>query len=116
MLVSSVWIKVYTDATVKELLLTDAAVPWYEVEKEIEVIPLGDPELEIIVKNIMTREIIRERLRLINPPAGCPDRMTRLGIKLTFLERTVARITVTDLGFGEFYPQSDKIWEFTINI
>ena len=116
MLISSVWIKVYTDATMKELLLTDAAVPWYEVDKEIEVIPMGEPELEIVLKNIMTREILRERLRLNNPPAGRPDRMSRLGIKLTFLERTVARITVTDLGFGEFYPQTDKIWEFTIDV
>ncbi len=116
MLVSSVWIKVFTDAVAKELLLTDAAVPWYEVDKEIEVIPMGEPELEIVIKNIMTREIIRERLRLNVLPAGRPDRMTRLGIKLTFLERTVARITVTDLGFGEFYPQTDKTWEFTIDV
>ncbi len=116
MLISSVWIKVYTDAAVREQLLTDAAVPWYEVDKEIEVIPLGDPELEIITKNIMTREVIRERLRLNNPPAGRPDRMTRLGIRLTFQSRTRAQLIITDLGFGEFYPQTDRVWEFTIDI
>ena len=116
MLVSSVWMKVYTDASVKEVLLTDAAIPWYEVNKEIEVIPKGEYELELVFRNIMTRETIRERLRVNNPPAGRPDRMTRLGIKLTFQERSVARITVIDLGFGEFYPQTDTIWEFTIDI
>lgn len=116
MLVCSVWIKVYTDAAVKELLLVDAAIPWYEVDKEIEVIPQGEYELELIFKNIITREMIRERLRLNNPPAGRPDRMTRLSVRITFLERSKAKITVTDLGFGEFYPQTDKVWEFTIDV
>lgn len=114
MLVSSVWIKVYTDAEHRELLLTEAAVPWYEVEKDIEVIPEGEPELEIILRNIMTREITRERLHLSNLPAGRPDRMTRLGIKLTFQSRTIAQLTVTDLGFGEICPGTGRVWEFTI--
>ncbi len=116
MLVSSVWLKVYKDAAVRELLLTDAAVPWYEVDKEIEVIPMGEPELELVIKNIMKRETIRERLRLNPPLPGRPDRMTRLGIRLTFMERTVAQIRITDLGFGEFYQPTDQVWEFTINI
>ncbi len=113
MLISSVSIKVYSDAVVKELLLTDAAVPWYEVEKEIEVIPEGEPELEIILRNIMTRELTRERLHLSLPP-GRPDRMTRLGIRLTFQSRTMAQLTVTDLGFGEIHPGTGSTWEFMI--
>ncbi len=116
MLTSSVWIKVYTDAAVRELLLTEAAVPWYEVDKEIEVIPMGEPELEIITKNIMTREVIRERLHLNPPLIGRPDRMTRLSIRLSFPNRSQANIRVADLGFGDFYPPTNKTWEFTIDI
>ncbi len=114
MLVSSVSLKVYMDAVMKELLLTDAAVSWYEVDSEIEVILQGEPELEVILRNIMTKETTRERLRLGQIPAGRPDRMTRLGIRLTFLERSLAKLTVTDLGFGEYYPPSGRVWEFTI--
>ncbi|HKL98542.1 MAG TPA: DUF5716 family protein [Mobilitalea sp.] len=115
MLVSSIWIRVYTDAVTKEIMLTDAAIPWYEVDREIEVIPENIAELEIILRNILTKEITRERLHISNLP-NRPERMTRLGIHLCLTERSKAKITVTDLGFGEIYPETGQIGEFIIDI
>ncbi|NLK27889.1 MAG: hypothetical protein GX306_06055 [Clostridiales bacterium] len=115
MITSSVWIKVYSDARVMEVPLTQAAVPWYEVNETIEVIPEDEAEIEIILRNIMTRDIIRERL-VPNHTPDRPKRMTRLGINLTCTSSTNAKITVTDLGFGDFYPETGRMWEFFIEI
>ncbi|MDF2539420.1 MAG: hypothetical protein K0S76_2441 [Herbinix sp.] len=115
MIQASVGLKVYCDAMVKEVLLTEAALPWYEVNSSIEVIPEEEAELEIIIKNIMTREIIREKIT-IKPLPERPKRMTRLEIKLTFINRTSAKITITDLGFGDFYKSTEQTWEYTFDI
>lgn len=115
MLVSSVWIRVYTDAAVKEVLLADAAIPWYEVNKSIEVIPDEMTELEMVFRNIMTREIIRQRIPL-GSFFGRPERMTRLEINLTCINRSRLKIRLKDMGFGEFYQESGRVWEHVIDI
>ena len=115
MILSSVWLRLYTDATMKEVPITDAAVPWYEVNGSLEVIPDEDTEIEIIIKNIMTRNQIRERLHLNDLPKR-PNRMTRLLINLTCTDKVTAMIKVNDLGFGELYPATDRNWEFIFNI
>lgn len=115
MIASSIWLRVYSDARMKDVQLTEAAVPWYEVKKYIEVIPEDEPELEIILKNIMTREIVREKL-VPNFMPNRPKRMTRLEISLTCLDRSTAIITARDLGFGDIYPETEQIWEFTFTI
>lgn len=115
MLKNSLWIRVYTDAALKEVMLTDAAVPWYEVDSSIDIIPDEEDEIEVISRNIMTREIKRERLKILNLP-NRPTRMTRLSINLTCTSRTQAKILITDLGFGEIYPETGRVWEFLIEI
>lgn len=109
----SIW--VYVDAKLKEIPITDALVPWYEVKNRIEVIPENETELELIFKNIMTREYGKEKLDL-SPLPQRPDRMTRLEISLSCPNRTTAKITVTDLGFGAIYPGTGILKEFTINM
>lgn len=115
MIPCSVWIRVYCDALMKEVLLTEEAIPWYEVNKSVEVIPEGEAELEIIFKNIMTKESIREKIKVDHLP-NRPNRMTRLEINVTFISKTTAKIIVKDLGFGEFFPETGHTWEFSIEI
>lgn len=107
----SMW--VYADAKLKEIPITEALVPWYEIKNSIEIIPEGETELELIFKNIMTREYGKERLDLTPLPER-PDRMTRLAISLSCPDKTTAKITVTDLGFGDIYPGTGVLKEFTI--
>jgi len=110
-----VWLLAYSDAMMKEVLLTKAAVPWYEVNQSIEVIPEDDVELEIITKNIMTKDLIKEKL-VANHLPDRPKRMTRLEINLTFTSKTTAKIMIKDLGFGDFYSETGHTWEFVIEI
>lgn len=110
----SVSVRVYSDALNKEVVLTEAAKPWYEVNHSIEVIPDDTNEIEVVIKNIMTKEVIREKLLLEYPQR--PNRTTRLELNLNFTKKTTARLQVRDLGFGEFYPGTGREWEFLIEV
>jgi hypothetical protein len=115
MITSSVGVRVYLDTKFQEILLAQPGEVWYEVNKSIEVIPEGEPDLEIILKNVMSRELVREKLHFRNLPDR-PDRMTRLEINLTCKNTSTGIIRVNDLGFGDFYPETGCIMEFSIEI
>lgn len=115
MLINAVWIRVYMDGAIKDLLLSEAAVYWYEVDKRIEVILEGEAVIDLITRNIITREVTRERLHLEELP-NRPDRMTRLELRLTFTKRSIMKLTVIDLGFGEHYPETGQVGVFTIDM
>ena len=40
-----------------------------------------------------------------------PERATRLRLEATFESDVKMHIKITDLGFGEFYISSGKVWE-----
>jgi hypothetical protein len=115
MITSFVSIRVYCDAVYKEIPLTEAGETWYEVNKSIEVIPEGEAELDIVLRNIMSRDIVHERKQLKQFNER-PDRMTRLEINLTCKDKSTGILQVTDLGFGEFFSGKGKIMEFTIEL
>jgi hypothetical protein len=115
MISSAVGLRVYCDAAMKDIMLTDAAVGWYEINQSIEVITEDTSELEFIIKDLMTREIRREKINVNHLPDR-PNRMTRLEINLTFTDKTTARIVVKDLGFGDFYPETGRTWEYELEI
>lgn len=115
MVTKSISVRVYSDASYKDIMLTQAGENWYEVNKCIEVIPEGDAELEIVLKNIMTRDITRKSIPLNQFPKR-PDRMTRLKLALTCRDKSTAIITITDLGFGDIYPGSEQTMELSVEI
>jgi hypothetical protein len=115
MITTIVGVRIYKDTKYQEELLTEAGETWYEVNKSIEVIPEGEVELELILKDILSKEIVREKIHLTGLPDR-PDRMTRLEINLTCKDQSTGVIRVNDLGFGEIYPETGCILETTIEI
>ncbi len=115
MITSIVSIRIYKDTKFQEEVLAEAGETWYEVNKSIEVIPEGEAELELILKNIISKEIVREKIRLTGLPDR-PNRMTRLAINLTCKDQSTGVIRVNDLGFGEIYPETGCILETTVEI
>lgn len=115
MIISTVSARVFCDTRFTEVELAQAGAVWYEVNNSIEVISEKDAELEIVLKNVMTRDIIRERM-ILNQFPERPDRTTRLQINLTCRDKSTGVIKITDLGFGEFYPGTGKEMVFTIEI
>lgn len=115
MITSVIGVRVYKDTKFQEVTLAEAGEIWYEVNKSIEVIPDGEVELELVLRNIMTKEIVREKIHLTKLPQR-PERMTRLEIKLTCKDKNTGKITVSDLGFGDIYAETGPIMEFSIEI
>ena len=115
MITSTVGVRVYQDTRYVDAVLANAGSNWYEVDQSIEVIPEGEPELEIILKSVLNREVVREKVHLTKLPER-PDRMTRLEIRMTCKDRATGIIRVQDLGFGEFYSATGPVMEFSIEL
>lgn len=115
MIVNSVAIRAYVDGNIQEIILTDATIPWYEVDSEVEVILDDAVDIELIFRNIMTKEIIRERIPLSILPER-PNRMTRLKLHLSCVDKNRAKLIISDLGFGDIYPAGGIVAEYVIDM
>jgi hypothetical protein len=113
MIVSSVGVMVYLNGISQEILLTNCAVPWYEVKNDVDVIPDEVTHIEIVIRNIMTKEIIRERIPLSNLPER-PNRMTRLNISISCVDKSKVKLVISDMGFGDIYPATGGLGEYLL--
>lgn len=108
-------IHAYTDGKPQEILLVRAGTPWHQIDHEIDLIPDGDRELELNVKNMRTKDKTKQCIPMEGIP-GRTDRRARIGLQLRFAGKEKCIVTVRDKGFGDFYPSSCRIWEKTITI
>lgn len=108
-------INVYTDGKPQEILLVRAGTPWHQIDHEIDLIPDGDRELELNVKNMRTKDKAKQCIPMEGIP-GRTDRKARIGLQMRFAGKEKCIVTVRDKGFGDFYPSSCRIWEKTITI
>ncbi len=110
---SYITMQVYTDAREQELVLAKAGTLWYQIDEELDLIPDGDHELELHIKNAITRE---KTVHFIPMEGiwGRTERKARIGMRIRFAGADRCIITIRDKGFGEFFPSSYRIWEETI--
>lgn len=79
---------------------------WYEADGEWEVLLEDDSDLEVHVESLAGDELQVEKISL----KGLPERVdysVRLKIEIMFLEERLCRLTLKDMGFGDFYPATD---------
>ena len=112
---ANISMNVYADGKPQEILLARAGTPWYQIDHEIDLIPDGDRELELNVKNMRTKINVQQRIPMEGIP-GRTDRKARIGLQLRFAGKDKCIVTVRDKGFGDFFPSSCRIWEKTITI
>ena len=93
--------------------LISAGKNWFEAKGACEVILSGAPEIDFWKQLPNSREAIIETLELTDLPKR-PDRTTRLRITATPVSDDKIEIEIKDLGFGEFFRATDKIWRHTI--
>lgn len=115
MITSTISIKAYYNAKIREIVLAKAATAWYDVEQKIDIILDDEYELELIITDVMNRQSISQIIALegLSPRQ---NKMTRLEIKAKFEDEHTCVVTVKDKGFGEFYPSSNRIYEKVITI
>lgn len=115
MIQSDVMLRLYHNAKLEDVMLAKTGTPWYEVRKDIRLIPDNENELEIVVQNLMKRTKVRHLITL-DGLRNSPNRTVKLQVKVRFLDITTCVVKVKDCGFGEFYPSSNRIWEKTFTI
>lgn len=93
--------------------LIEAGNNWYECKAECELILDKRKELVFVVSTMGDSTKKKAVMELPGLPER-PNKTTRLRVFLRFVSENQCRITVTDLGFGEMYPSSGKVWEESV--
>lgn len=95
--------------------LLDAGVNWYEAETSFDIImdPSGILNIEVTpLTGKMPRMVQFYLDGLEKRPVGT----TRLHISMNMSSVSDVNIKVTDMGFGELFPATGKVWEQTIEL
>lgn len=111
----NVYLPVYKNGREEYAILSKFGTPWQEASNEAEVIVDEEEEVRIVVNNPLKKE---DRT-LIIPLDGLPKRpakMTRLFIRIEFLNDREFVMIIKDMGFGNFYKTSNRIWEKRIQL
>lgn len=93
----------------RQFPLVRAGVNWYDAHGECEVIPDGERNISILSQRSGEERTISHVLRLDHFPVR-PDRASRLRLNVWFSSPYVLEAEVTDLGFGDLYPASGRVW------
>ena len=84
-----------------------------EAEKECELILDGTEELEFVVSSMESGKRNRYTMKLDGLPKR-PPKTTRIRLRLEYDSPVTCQITAEDLGFGDMFPASHKIWHETM--
>ena len=111
----NVCLKVRNRGTLEFFTLIEAGANWYEAAGECEVILSGTPEIDFWLQLPNSKEAKIERITLADLPER-PDRTTRLRITAKPLSDMRVQIQMKDLGFGELFKSSGKVWEYVMSL
>lgn len=92
--------------------LIEAGNNWYECKAQCELILDQTEELVFTVATMENPEKRRVAMSLPGLPKR-PNKTTRLLVELNYISPRECCITVKDLGFGEMFPGSGKVWKET---
>ncbi len=115
MVLVDISIKVFSDTRFTPYYLVKAGATWHDVNKEIELIPDNEMELELEVFDVMTQQRTTFFLH-VDALQGRPNRTTILGVSLKFLDPKTCVLQVKDKGFGSMFPSTNRIWEKEIHL
>jgi hypothetical protein len=108
-------LKVRNKGEVSFYNLISAGKNWFETTGECEVILSGTGEIDFWKQLPNSREAVIETLELTDLPTR-PDRTTRLRITATPVSDEKIEVKIRDLGFGEIYRSTDKVWKYTMTM
>lgn len=91
--------------------LLDAGENWYEVHKECEILLKGEENsLSFLITPLTGRRAQTERIVLEDAPVR-EGAFSRYSVAIRMASAQCAEVEIADLGFGEFFPSSKKVWK-----
>lgn len=112
---SFIEINVYKKDLKDTISLINPGDLWYNSKKEFNLILVDGFTIDIIIKNVITKDTIIEKMEL-DGLVKRPEKTTGLLLKVKMLDSNTCLITVKDKGFGEIYQTTNRIWEKIISI
>ena len=110
---ANVGIRVIRDGEEVYMALLDAGKNWYETRRECELILEHEEVLECIVTPLNGKNVRTVSIYLPGIPIR-PGRSTRIHMDLKMVSERKLLVTVTDLGFGDFFESSGLYWNSEI--
>lgn len=95
--------------------LIQAGTPWYQRFGQIEVILNHTNTLRFVQKHVVTKEEKEFQIELLGLPKR-PNKTTRLEIDFSFQSEEAGQVLVKDLGFGQMYPTTNRIFRKEISL
>lgn len=108
-------LKVHDKGELSFYNLISAGSNWFESNGQCEVIISGSYEVDFWKQLPKSREAKIETLRLTDMPPR-PDRATRIRITATPVSDDRIDIEIKDLGFGEIFMSSGKVWHYEMTM
>ena len=93
--------------------IIQAGKNWYECRTSFDLLLDDTDQLTFYISQMQSNDKQKVSMPLPGLPSR-PNRTTRLRVCLECQSETICKITVRDMGFGELFPSSKKIWTETI--
>lgn len=106
----SVGIGLYDDGAYKDVLLGKLGDSIYEQPKTVDLILDDESKVKYKVKDKGGFVVLEDKIELDDMPKR-PNKTTRIQVSLHLINRNRFKIQIKDMGFGEMYPATDKMWE-----
>lgn len=110
---ANVDIMAVTDTRENPYPLLDAGTNWYDVEKEWDFILENGNELVFLITPLNGKEKKQIKMVLDGMPER-PENASRIRVHMHFTDEEHMVLSVTDLGFGEFFAPSGFCQEETV--
>ena len=82
---------------------------WYGRKNSVQMMLEDGKRIDVVYQNIRTKELEKEIWELVGMPKRSPM-ATRIELEVVYTSQKEGYMKVRDLGFGELYPSSRRIW------
>ena len=91
-----------------QLVVASAGDNWYEAKSSVDLIVENQDYVEFMVTPMDPKQKRLVKIPLEGFPKR-PDKTTRLGISVGFLDEKTMAVVMRDKGFGELFPSTDAV-------
>ncbi len=105
---STVSMKVLHKNKESQLIVAAAGDNWYESRSSVDLIVDGQDYVEFLVTPMDPKQKKLVKIPLEGFPKR-PERTTRVGINVGFLDEKTMAVVLKDRGFGELFPATDAV-------
>ena len=111
----SVSMNLYSKGKVSEQCIVPTGTPWYEVKRAFHVILDGENELQFIIRDAINHTTTT-RIIALDGLETKASRSARVEVRLDSTKQHELIVDIKDIGFGEKFPGSNRIWEMIITV